>query len=302
VVAKACLRWISLGKPCMNCWLDIIVPARNPGNKLDETVASLLAQTERGFAVVLSDNWSKAGTECLDAAKRELEKGGVVVRRVRPPFELGRVHHWNWAHGQAQAEWMKPLFVGDLLKPHYVERLRQRVESRPCAQVVRCEFEVREMGVSRTTNVPFSQDTLTPAEFLVHYPSKGNWIGGPVNLAYRRRAWEATGGYSVHLPALSDLDLNVKLILRGGLEIIHETLAAFQLHEQRFSHGIAKRRVIGCVELWLILCQSRTFCRSAGLPWPAFGVAGPMITQIKMQVWHPFKRYVKNLLIREAKS
>src|SRR6185437_4561326 len=136
----------AISRITMTPWLEIILPARNPGNKLDETVASLCEQTKKNFGVVLSDNFSTSGIEQLAAAQRKLEAAGIPVHRVRPPFELGRVQHWNWAHAQAKAEWLKPLFVGDLLKPLYVQRLRERVEKKPEAQIVRCEFETHSPG------------------------------------------------------------------------------------------------------------------------------------------------------------
>lgn len=282
----------------MTPWLEIVMPVRNPGDKLRETTASLLAQTERGFGVVISDNFSTKGVEELDTAQRALEAGGVPVRRVKPPFELGRVQHWNWAHAQARADWLKPLFVGDLLRPQYVARVGERVRRRPECAIVRCEFEQRVNGaVTMVTGTPFAAESLTPVEFLDWFPAHGNWIGGPVNVAHRRSAFQAAGGYAVQLPVCADYHLNVMLALHHGIESISETLATFQLHEQRFSHGIVRRRVNGCFEIWLILRQARNYCESAGLPWPRLGVARGMARQVKVNYWYPGRKRVKRLLL-----
>jgi len=281
----------------MPSWLEIIVPVRNPGAKLLETGASLAAQTERGFGVVLSDNCSTSGRDILGQFCDAMDSANIPVRRVQPPYGLGRVQHWNWAHGQGKAEWLKPLFVGDLLKPDYVERLCRRVATRPRAQIVRCEFEINVAGtITVAAAAPFKQENLTPAEFLNYFPKLGNWLGGPINVAYRRAAWQAVGGYPVHLPACADLKLNATLALRHGLEIIHESLAVFQLHEQRFSSGIRKRRVNGCLELWLILRQMRNYCLSMNLPWPEFGVARGVARQLRLDYWQPLKGRVKRTL------
>ena len=105
-----------------------------------------------------SHNVSTNGEEILAQFCSQMREVGIPVKRVQPPYELDRVQHWNWAHGQAEARWLKPLFVGDLLKPAYVERVRKRVEARPQAQAVRCEFEMRTGTQVRTTRAPFKEE------------------------------------------------------------------------------------------------------------------------------------------------
>jgi hypothetical protein len=283
----------------MKPWLEIIVPVRNPGDKLLETGASLVAQTERGFGVVVSDNFSTSGAEFVEEFSRMLAAAEIPVRRVRPPFELGRVQHWNWAHAQGEADWLKPLFTGDLLLPRYVEKLRERLVKNPAAQIVRCEFEQRTpTGNFPAARAPFSNLRLSSAQFLEFFPLLGNWLGGPINIAYARTAWQASGGYAVQLPACADLQLSALLALQHGLEVLHEPLAVFQLHGQRFSSGIRGRRVIGCVELWLILRQLKNFCATRDLPWPDFGVARGVARQARLDYWQPFAVAVKAKLGR----
>jgi len=273
--------------------LEIIIPVRNPGSKLLETGASLAAQTDRHFSILLSDNHSATGQDIMEQFRREMSLAGLPIRVVKPPYELGRVQHWNWAHAESNADWLKPLFVGDLLLPDYVTHLRERVQNRPEAQVVRCEFKVHEFEKIRVTSAPFQKESLSPAEFLSYYPSLGNWIGGPINMVYRRAAWQMAGGYSTQLPACADLRLNAALALRHGLEIIYKPLAVFQLHPQRFSHGIAKRRVNGCFELWLILRELRVYCLKANLPWPSHGIWQGLSKQLKIDYGFPFRQKVK---------
>lgn len=281
-------------------WIEIIMPIRNPGSPLAESVASLVAQSTRGFAVVLSDNWSSKGLENLEAAAGILESAGIPVRRVRPPFELGRVQHWNWAHLQGGAEWLKPLFVGDLLLPHCIERLEQRVRQRPDASIIRVQSDVSQAGMKILgQGLPFPDQYLSPKSFLQRFPTQGNWIGGPINVAYRRDSFLLAGGYPVQLPACADYALNSSLAVRHGLEVIHETLTVFQLHEQRFSHGIARRRVNGYFEYWFILREAAAFCEEHNLPWPAFGTLRALAREVRGHYWGEKKRRIKRWLGRE---
>lgn len=283
-------------------WLDVIVPVRNPGEPIKGTIESLIAQTDRQFGVLLSDNYSASGVNRIEEARAQMEAVGIQVRYLRPPEELGRVEHWNWAHFASEADWLKPLFVGDTLEPEYVARLRERVTDQPAARLVRCGH----MVVTPTGSIPPAQPPLlverfSPREMLSHFPQHGNWLGGPINFAYERTAFRGAGGFSTQLPAAADLHLFVTLALRYGIEFLHEPLATFFLHEERFSHGIRNRRVNVALETWFILRQARAFCLENELPWQDGGVASGTWKQVTLEYWHPLKRAIKRRLgLRES--
>ena len=277
--------------------IEIVMPLRNPGEPLRQSVASLAAQSDRDFGVLLSDNGSTGGGALIDECRGTLIAAGVKTRVVRPPFEFGRVEHWNWAHHQSEARWLKPLFVGDTLKPEYIARLRERTSRHPAARVVRCGFEsITPQGTIPAAEPPCAGERLSPAEFLTHFPQHGNWLGGPVNFAYEQTAWRGSGGYPTQLPAVADVSLYVTLVLRHGIELLPECLAAFHLHDQRFSHGIRGRRVNGVIELFIILCNARNYCLETKLPWPHRGVIRGTLRQAKIDYWEPFKQRIKRAL------
>lgn len=282
----------------MTPWLEVIMPVRNPSGILLESIDSLVAQTRKNFAVLISDNHSTSGLEVIDEARRKLEAAAIPIRIVRPPWELSRVDHWNWAHSEAKADWLKPLFVGDLLFPAYIEKVFERVTERPEARFIRCEFETRRQDMPAiVSRAPVSDASLTPAEFLRCYPHLGNWIGGPVNVAYHALAWQISGGYMPQLPACADLQLYVTMILRHGLELISVPLAAFQLHPQRFSHRIGTRRVSGFFELWLILRQMRDTCQRQNLDLPPNHIRMALWKQWRFDYWYPFKKCIKKCFV-----
>src|SRR5690242_10449136 len=145
----------------MNPELEIIIPVRNPDERLARTVASLAAQTDRQFSVLLCDSGSTSGLKQLKEAQQQLVALGIAVRRVQAPGELNRLEHWNWAHAQTQAEWLKPLPAGGELKPAYVEALRQRIHQQPQAQLIRCDAEVRTDWGPEAVRAPFPQGSLS---------------------------------------------------------------------------------------------------------------------------------------------
>ena len=246
----------------MNTPLEIIMPLRNPGNVLRDTVASLLAQTDKRFGVLLSDNFSTRGIENFDEAERLLNGAGIAVKRVRPPRELKRIEHWNWAHAQAQSEWIKPLFAGELLNAAYAGEVLG-LATKTKAHQIRC-------FAGGKVPIPARSTYLTPEDFLTYYPKFGNWMGNTLHVCYRRSAWMGAGGYAIHLPACADENICVRLALEAGVELLHKDLTG-----RREGDGpteVLNRRIHASFETWLILRQARIYCLNNKLVWPKYGI------------------------------
>lgn len=247
--------------------LEIIIPVRNPDVTLARTVSSLVSQTDRRFGVILSDNFSVAGLDHFPDAEERLAAAGISVRRLRPPRELERIEHWNWAHTQSSAGWLKLLLPGERLAPEYVARLGECVRENPRAGLIRCDAEVATEWGPEIEQAPFSQTSLRPAEFLEHFPGRVNWVSRSCNLAYSRTAWQAVGGFSPHFPAFAALQLNVMLALHQGLQNLPERLAFADSPDAPVLNAPGAGRVNVSLELWLILRQARNYCLAGGLPW-----------------------------------
>jgi hypothetical protein len=254
----------------MKEWLEIIIPVSGYGAALDATMDSVAAQTARGFGVGLSEQPSPGGRSQLEPAAQLLADAGIAVRRVRPRRRLARIEHLNWAHAQAEAEWLKPLFAGQKLEPQYVAKLRERVEASPKAHFARCDVRVQEDWGARVGRAPFSENALAPRDFLRHMLEQMDWIGRSTGMMYRRLAWRALGGYSVNLPAGSALNLNVSLGLHHGIENVPECLVSTE--SARPAAGAMQRgKFSAWLEMWIILRQARNYCSNAKLDWPVKG-------------------------------
>lgn len=246
----------------MDPWLEIIVPVAGADVGLGKTVTSLLSQTKLNYGVVLSQNGSAARAGEVEDAERQLVKAGIPVRRTRTPFELNPIEHWNWAHAQGRAEWLKMLLPGERLKPACVEKTWQRIQTRPGAKVIRCDVAMRTEWGGQIVKAPFDGEAISPVEFLHHFPDRVRWVERSINVVYRRAAWRATGGYAVHLPGSAALNLNVILALHHGLENIAEPLACC---DEEDGKSTATGWIRRCTETWLILRQAQNYCLAAGL-------------------------------------
>ncbi len=223
--------------------LEIILPLRNPTAVLEKTVRSLTAQTDRRFSVLLSDNHSTQGLEFLDAAMHELEAAGIATRRARPPFELGRVEHWNWAHHESAAEWLKPLFMGDWLEPAYVAELRAALLGHPEARYVFTSF-VYHLGDNppRTVLNPWAGPFYPAKKMERIVLGNGMQFGPPSVAAYERAVFIALGGYPTTLPICADSLLFCAMASRFGALGLAEPLCHFNIHGARFSTKLPQQR------------------------------------------------------------
>lgn len=225
--------------------IDIIIPLRNPTAVLSKTVESLITQADRGFGVLLSDNHSTNGIELIDAAIEMLKDAAISVRVIRPPSALGRVEHWNWAHFQSEADWLKPLFAGDWLEPGFISTLRIGITACP-----ECRFFITRYTVHRHGQAPLSV-SLSPffgsnfrpaAEMRPYVLRYGMQFGPPSAVAYSRTAFIAAGGYCSSLPICADSLLFCTLASLFGVMPLAMPLCHFNIHDSRFSTTLPGRR------------------------------------------------------------
>ncbi len=223
--------------------LEIILPLRNPTDVIEQTVRSIVGQTDRGFSVLLSDNHSTKGTELIDAAARQLESAGLTVRRVLPAIELGRVEHWNWAHHQATGDWLKPVFAGDWLELDYVAKLRAAREGNPACRYIFVGFVLHRLDTAPTKVVSaWAGRFHAAAEIQQVVLRYGMQFGPPSAAAYERNAFLSLGGYPTPLPICSDSLLFCAMAGRFGVLGLAEPLCHFNIHGARFSTSLPQKR------------------------------------------------------------
>jgi hypothetical protein len=222
--------------------LQIIIPLRNPTGVLDRTIQSLIDQADKDFSVLVSDNHSGSGLDCISRAMATLQSHGVPARKIQPPAELERVEHWNWMHFQSDAAWVKPLFAGDWLEREYVARVRDAIAANPQCRFVHAGYafhrgddppaEVRSQCFGRFVPPDEMQD------IVLRY---GHQFGPPNAVAYHREAFLAAGGYRTMLPICADSLLYCHFAARYGAFGVPEILSHFNLHGARFSTALAAR-------------------------------------------------------------
>jgi hypothetical protein len=223
--------------------LEIILPLRNPTAVFRQTVESLAGQTDRNFSVLVSDNYSSQGIEFINEAVERLRAVNIAVRQVRPPFELGRVEHWNWAHFESEGEWLKPLFAGDWLDRDYISQIRSVSAANAGCRYIFCNYMLhRGDHPAVTSSSPWAGRFHGPSEMQSCVLSHGMQFGPPSAAAFERTAFVCVGGYPTPLPICSDSLMFCTLAARFGVLGLAEPLCHFNIHDARFSTNLPQRR------------------------------------------------------------
>lgn len=104
------------------------MPVFNGENYLHAAIASLLAQTERDFELIISDNASADGTEDIC---REFVRNDARVRYERQPQNRGAVWNYNRLVEFARGKYFKWTAHDDIHGPTYLERCLVPLEQDP---------------------------------------------------------------------------------------------------------------------------------------------------------------------------
>jgi glycosyltransferase involved in cell wall biosynthesis len=215
---------------------SVVVTVLNEANSLPRLLDSLVAQSRSPDEVVICDGGSTDDTLALLEAEERLPLR--VIQRSGANISQGR----NAAIEAARGDVIAVTDAGVRLSPHWLEKITAPLENegpqtvagffRPDPQTV---FEVA-MGA---TVLP-EQREIKPEQFL---PSSRS-------VAFRKRAWEAVGGYPEWLDYCEDLIFDFRLRdLYGPFVFAPEalvyfrprpTLRAFFVQYYRYARGDGK--------------------------------------------------------------
>ena len=108
--------------------ITIGMPVYNGATHLRSAIDSLLAQTYRGFELLISDNGSTDATQaiCEEYARRDSR-----VRYVRHPKNRGATFNWNFVAREARSPYFKWAAGNDVCPPSMLEHCLQELRAHP---------------------------------------------------------------------------------------------------------------------------------------------------------------------------
>lgn len=226
----------------MNLAVSVVVAAFNGERFIEQTLASIVAQSRPALEVIVVDDGSR--DETVRLVERTIERSGPLVRLVEQPNQ-GVSAARNKGLALARGTAIAFLDQDDVWEPQLLERQLARLESDASLVVVYADSRVIDMTDSphgtRSEYLGFAEgDVLQP---LVH----GNFV--PLETAViRADALHALGGFRQDLKFMEDYDLFLRLARRGRFGLESTPLARYRIHDRNLSHHRA-----GLLQEWVLL-------------------------------------------------
>ncbi len=213
--------------------MSVVIPAYDPGDELRDAVASVLAQTEQRFEIVVVDDGS---AQPLDAVAR-LDPRVRILRQDNAGVSAAR----NAGIRAARAPWVAFLDDDDAWDPG---KLSAQLDELARTDAVLCHTAFRWEQDGTVTHVRRYPAPLTYAALL-----KGDHVCTS-SVVVSREAVLAAGGFDPSLRLAEDLDLWLRLLRGGALfAVVDEPLLTYRTHDAGASADYestyqARRRVL----------------------------------------------------------
>ena len=211
--------------------VSVCIPTYQGVRFLGEAIDSALAQTYPHLEVVVGDNASTDGTDALLARYDDPR-----LRVLRRPETVDLAHNWRDTTQAARGEYVKLLCADDVLAPDALARQVPVLRDRPDVALVaarRALIDADSRVLVRSFGLRGLLGERTGRDVVRTVVRRGgiNVVGEPAAVLFRRRDYEAVGGWDGDVVYLMDLALWIALLRRGGLVGQPAELAAFRIRD-----------------------------------------------------------------------
>lgn len=220
--------------------VSVVLAARDAAGFLEETLASLEAQTHPAFELVAVDDGSRDATGAVLEAHAERSRRPDRPVRVFHTEPRGLAAARNRAIAEAGGDLLILLDGDDVLRPTLIEKARRRLAERDALDVVYPLFEhVGPGGEPLGVRTRPPRRPPTPADLLLANP-----IHSDSGVALRRSAALAAGGFDEALTGYVGLDFwrRVLSLRPGNAECLPEPLVLYRRHPSQITSSPERMR------------------------------------------------------------
>ncbi len=178
--------------------VSIVLPVRNGARYLAESVESVLAQTLRDWELIAVDDGS---TDATPEILAQYESRDARIRIVRNDPALRLPGALNRGFGEAVGDLLTWTSDDNCYRPAALECMTEALSRRAAVDVVYADYELMD-----STGTPIERKRLPTIDHLGY----SNIVGAC--FLFRRRVWEALGGYAEDLFLAEDYDFWLRAI------------------------------------------------------------------------------------------
>lgn len=191
----------------------------NYSHLLESTLASIQQQTLTGYDIIVSDDCSTDDTWPL---LQRLAAADPRIRPIRTPSNLGMPGNANFAVAQTDRPYIALLHHDDLCRADLLEHWAGVMERHPEVGFV---FNAYAHEGGKVFGQPVRiGEYIDGDQLLEHYllPRWDSIIRGTALI--RREAWTTVGGMRPEFGLLADIDLWMRLAMRGPVGYVDQTV------------------------------------------------------------------------------
>jgi glycosyltransferase involved in cell wall biosynthesis len=222
--------------------VSVVVPSYNNASFIEATMDSILAQTYRGFELVVADHSSSDGTwERLQGYATDPR-----VRLLRTEAGGGALRNWERVTTAARGELVKLVCGDDII---YQDCLRVQVEAmdaNPSVVLVAAQRDLIDArgGIVMSRRGLAGLTGRVPGRTAARHTvlAGSNIFGEPACVLIRRQTLQDAGGWDSQFPYVIDEASYVSVLLRGDFLGIDQAMAAFRLSSSQWSVHLAREQ------------------------------------------------------------
>ena len=208
----------NLGEKISVCLLTF-----NHADVIESTLRSILDQTVTGYEIIVSDDCSTDGTW-----ERVLELAATDprIKAMRTPHNMGMAGNANFAVAQSRRPYIALLHHDDLYRTDLLEKWGGVFDRHPDTTFVFNPYGVFESDYVYDHRIPsecIAGDWLLKEHL---FPCWGSVVRGTAMI--RREAWDRTGGMREQFGMLADVDLWMRLAMRGPVGYVAEPVVTMR--------------------------------------------------------------------------
>jgi len=208
--------------------VSVVIPVHNGMPHLQQTLASVLAQSRLPDEIVIVENGSTDGTAEWLAANAP-----TTVRVVIQPALVGAAANWTSATQLATCDLVKLLCADDVLEPTAIEVQAAALENHPTAVIAMSQRKIVDnwgATVARNRGLGRLRGETDGGEVIRACALRGqNLLGEPCCVMFRRSAIDRHLPWDDSLPYAIDLDMYSRVLADGTAVAIRESLAQFRM-------------------------------------------------------------------------
>lgn len=244
----------------MHPLVSVCIPVFNGAPFIARAIESVLAQTFTAFELVVLNNASTDATAEIVAGYGRDHR----LRVIHNPVNIGVIGNFNKALTIAQGAYLKILCADDYL---YAECLAKQVAVFEDPQntgvvMVCCSRDiVDEDGVKwLRRGFPGQAGRLRGGVAIRRNARSGaNLLGEPSSVLLRTEAVRETGFFNAQFSLCVDLDYWSRLLLRGDLYMIPESLCGFRISRKSWSMSVSRSQISDYLSFLDHLAQDKRY-------------------------------------------